>query len=78
MALDHHLADVDVTEYRAALLSAAELAPHVVQPPALAEAVTLWLAASAERAQGWRTLLGRAVVAEWNAARAVLDSPEAL
>lgn len=71
--MDYHLADVDVAEYRAVLLSAAELAPHVVQPPALAEAVNLWLRASAERATDWRSLLGREVVAEWNAARAVLD-----
>lgn len=72
--MDHRMANVDVVKYRAALIAAADLAVHVVQPPALAEAMELWLRASAERAAGWRSLLGRDVVAVWNAARAVLDS----
>lgn len=74
--MDHFLRDVDVIEYRAALLDAAARV-EVVEPEALREPLALWLRALEEKAniEGWKSLIGRDVVAGWNAAQAILNEP---
>lgn len=74
---DRSLRDVTVDQFRAALLDAvAHL--DVVQPAELRAPVSLWLRAVEERArrEGWRDLLGRSVVPEWEAAQAILAIAE--
>lgn len=74
--MDHFLRDVDVIEYRAALLDAAARV-DVVEPEALREPLALWLRALEEKAnhEAWKSLIGRDVVAGWNAAQAILNEP---
>lgn len=74
--MDHFLRDVDVIEYRAALLDAAARV-NVVEPEELREPLALWLRALEEKAnrEGWKSLVGRNVVAGWNAAQAILSAP---
>lgn len=76
---DTTLRDVTVIQFRAALLDAAARA-DVVEPEALREPIALWLRALEQKAnrEGWRSLLGRDVVAAWNAARAILDRNQEL
>lgn len=72
--MDHGLAGVTVDEFRRALLDAVDRI-GVVQPATLREPLSLWLRSVEEQAsaQQWTHLLGRPVVAAWNAAQAVLD-----
>jgi hypothetical protein len=71
--LGHTLAGVTVREFRQALADAAD-AVEVIEPIALREPVRLWLLAMDEHArrERWSHLLARPVVAEWNAAQAIL------
>ncbi len=73
--MDHFLRDVDVIQYRAALLDAAARV-DVIEPEALREPIALWLRALEEKAnrEGWKSLIGRNVVASWNAAQAILSA----
>lgn len=76
--MDHFPRDVDVIQYRAALLDAAARV-DVVEPEELREPLALWLRALEEKAnrEDWKSLIGRNVVAGWNAAQAILsESPE--
>jgi hypothetical protein len=71
--MDHQLDGVTVQAFLADLHEAvAHL--DLVQPAALREPISLWLRAAEARAigQGWKHLLGRDVVAAWNAAQAIL------
>lgn len=72
--MDPWLKDVTVIEFRAALLDAAARV-DVVEPEALREPIALWLRALEATAsnEGWKSLIGRNVVAGWNAARAILS-----
>jgi hypothetical protein len=72
--MDHRLKDVTVPVFLDTLRDAA-VHLDAVQPEALREPLSLWFRAIEERAmgEGWRHLLGRNVVAVWNAARAILD-----
>jgi hypothetical protein len=73
--MDHFLRDVDVSEYRAALLDAAARV-DVIEPAELREPIALWLRALEEKAnrEDWKSLLARNVVAGWNAAQAILTA----
>lgn len=66
-------AQLTVGEYRQLLRDAARYV-HVVQPDALQEPLRLWLLAkeAQARVEGWRSLLGRSVVAVTAAAYAIL------
>ncbi|MEV8439171.1 hypothetical protein AB0425_17490 [Actinosynnema sp. NPDC051121] len=77
-AFDTALLDVTVDQFRATLLDAVKHV-DVVQPAALREPVSLWLRGIDERAcrENWTHLLGRPVVAAWNAARAILAAHQA-
>jgi len=70
---DTALPGVTVAQFRTTLLDATARI-DVVQPAALQEPVSLWLRGLEERArlEDWKRLLGRPVVAAWNAARAIL------
>lgn len=72
--MDHLLRDVTVIQFRAALLDAAARV-EVVEPEALREPIALWLRAleSKTNNEGWKSLVGRNVVAAWNAAQAILN-----
>ena len=72
--MDHQLRDVTVVQFRAALLDAAARV-DVVEPEALREPIALWLRAVDAEAhnEGWKSLLGRSVLAAWNAAQAILN-----
>lgn len=71
--MDHTLRDVTVVQFRAALLDAAARV-DVVEPESLREPISLWLRALESEAhnEGWKSLLGRNVIAAWNAAQAIL------
>jgi hypothetical protein len=73
--MDHQLKDVTVIQFRAALLDAA-VRVDMIEPEALREPIALWLRALEEKAnhEGWKSLLGRSVVAGWNAAQAILNA----
>lgn len=73
--MDFTLRDVGVIEFRAALLDAAARV-DVVEPEELREPIALWLRALEQKAnhEGWKSLIGRNVVAGWNAARAILNA----
>jgi hypothetical protein len=70
------MSGVTVERFRAVLLEAVHDL-SAMQPEALREPLSLWLRATEERSrrEGWRHLLGRDVVAAWNAAVAVLVHP---
>lgn len=72
--MDHQMRDVTVIEFRAALLDAAARV-DAVEPEALREPIALWLRALESEAhnEGWKSLIGRSVVAAWNAAQAILN-----
>lgn len=74
LTMDHRLKDVTVSAFLDALRDAI-VRLDVVQPAGLREPLALWFRATVEKAtrEGWTDLLGRHVVAVWNAARAVLD-----
>lgn len=76
--MDHQLKSVTIIQFRATLLDAVDRI-DVVQPAELREPVSLWLRAVEAQAvaEGWRHLLGRPVVAAWNAAQAILSEPPA-
>lgn len=73
--MDHQLNGVTVIQFRAALLDAAARV-EVVEPEALRGPIALWLRALEEKAniEGWKSLIGRNVVAGWNAAQAILNA----
>ncbi len=72
--MDHQLRDVTVVQFRAALLDAAARV-DVIEPEALREPIALWLRAVDAEAhnEGWKSVIGRNVVAAWNAAQAILN-----
>lgn len=72
--MDHRLNDVTVAQFRRDMLLATHAA-YVVTPVELREPLSLWFAATEERArvETWDSLLGRPVIAVWNAAQAVLN-----
>ncbi len=72
--MDHRLGDVTIEDFLGTLRAAAAGLDDVY-PEALREPLRLWFRAVEEEArrEGWAHLLGRPVVAVWNAARAVLD-----
>lgn len=72
--MDHQVAGLTVAQFRQALRDATDRI-LVVQPAALREPIALWLRSVEERAarEQWRHLLGRSVVAPWNAAQAILN-----
>jgi hypothetical protein len=72
--VDHQLAGITVEQFRMALRDAVDRI-DVVQPAALREPVSLWLRSVEAQAAGqqWKHLLGRPVIAAWNAAHAILD-----
>ena len=71
--MDHTLRDVTVGQF-IETLRAAVANLDVVQPAELRAPLSLWLRATEERAvrERWTHLLARSVLAEWNAARAIL------
>lgn len=73
--MDHFLKDVTVIQFRAALLDAAARV-ETVEPEALREPIALWLRALEQKAnlEDWKSLIGRNVVAGWNAAQAILNA----
>lgn len=70
---------VTVEEFRSALLEAVRNV-GVVRPPELREPLSLWWRATEERSrrEDWRHLTGRDVLAQWEAARAVLEARRAM
>lgn len=75
MEMDHTLKDVTVAAFRDAIRDAV-VRLDTVQPADLREPLSLWLRATEERSvrEGWPHLLGRDVIAVWNAARAILGA----
>lgn len=73
--IGHSLKDVTVDQFIETLRDAVTNL-DVVQPPTLRGPLALWLRAVEERAvrDGWTQVLGRPVVAEWNAAQTVLTA----
>lgn len=78
--MDHTMKDVTVQQFWTTLDRAAERLSdpdfkHDVQPPEIREPLTLWFRMMSDHARwgDWKSLLGRPVVAVWNAALAVLD-----
>lgn len=71
--MDHSFDDVTVAVFLDTLRDAV-VHLDVVQPAALRAPLALWFRATEAQAvsEGWTHLLGRSVVAVWNAARAVL------
>lgn len=74
MSMDHSLKDVTITGFLETLRDAAA---HLggVYPEDLRAPLALWFRATEEHAlrERWTHVLGRPVVAVWNAARAVLN-----
>jgi len=75
--MDHSLRDVTVPDLIDTLRDAEDHL-DVVQPGALREPLSLWFLATLEQAkrERWTQLMGKPVVAVWNAARAVLDQTD--
>lgn len=71
--MDHRLRNVTVEQFRKTLLDAVEHI-DVIQPEDLREPVSLWLRAVEQEARQWKRLLGRDVVAVWNAALSIIVS----